>query len=541
MDELKQSVAQAQELWAKLSKLKQRLMIGSLAIALLGLILILASARSEYGVLFRVSDPEEAGEIAAALETAKIPYRLSGGGSTIEVPKEDINRSRILLAQQKLPHGGSIDFRIYDDPSPSWTRNTEKINFQRAMQGELERTISALHAVRAARVHLTLPERASFRSEQVPPSASVTLRLERGRTLSDANIQAISHLVAASVERLEASEVVLVDTDGRLLSRKGMENAAGPTLDYKGDLEKSLEEKVRRILEPIVGAGRLEVSVQTQIDFSQTHTQEEFFDPEQIATREESAEEDVNGQAPPKQDSVQGLAGAAANQPGAPGAQGGQNQGRGGRGRRRTRTTKSYEVNRTVVKTQGPKATLKNLTISVLVDGKYVKSEGEGEGDGAPVYTPRSPEDLQELQKLVENAVGYSPTRGDRITVANKQFVTPPLHLDPDLMQDPESKQWIPYAAGGGLLLMIGLIAFWRLRARSNVVTGELFQIGSSVSDAQAALERGLVAGQDMLGPGEPSPEELAEQFKNQILESAEGDPERAAEVIRAWINDRAA
>lgn len=537
MDELKKTIDQIKEMWSKLSAFNQRLIMGVLALGVTGILFLTLTSRTEYGVLFRVSDPEEAGEIAAALDAAKIPYRLSGSGSTIEVPRDDINRSRILLAQQKLPHGGSIDFRIYDDPSPSWTRNTEKINYQRAMQGELERTITALHAVRAARVHLTLPERASFRNEEVPPSASVTLRLERGRVLSESNIQAISHLVAASVERLEASEVVLIDTDGRLLSRKGMDNVAGPTLDYKGDLEKSLEEKVRRILEPIVGAGRLQVSVQTQIDFSQTHTQEEFFDPEQIATREESAEEVVDGQAPPKQDSVGGMAGAAANQPGAPGAQGGNGNIRAGKGHRRSRTTKSYEVNRTVVETQGPKATLKNLTISVLVDGKYVSKEGEDE----PVYTPRSPEDLQELQKLVENAVGYSPTRGDRITVANKQFVTKPMHLDPELMQDPKAQQWIPYAAGGALLLIIGVIVFLRMRARSKIVSGEVLQVGTSVSDAQAALERGLIPNQEMLGPGEPTPEELAEQFKSRILESAQDDPERAAEVIRAWINDNAA
>lgn len=534
MDEYKKIAAQIQEIWTQLS-VTRRWMIATALMATLAVgVFFVTRMGPEFGILFRVSDPEEAGEVAAALESAKIPYRLSGGGSTIEVPREDINRARILLAQQKLPHGGSIDFRIYDDPSPGWTRNTEKINFQRAMQGELERTISALSAVRAARVHLTLPERASFRNEQVPPSASVTLRLERGRKLSEANIQAISHLVAASVERLEASEVVIVDTQGRMLSRTG-DNVAGPTLDYKGDLEKSLESKVRRLLEPIVGMGRLQVSVQTQIDFSQTHTQEEFFDPEQIATREESAEEVVDGQAPPTQAVVGGAAGAISNQPNAAAGQGATRSTSTGKGHRRTRKTKSYEVNRTVVETQGPKATLKNLTISVLVDGKYVTKEGEDE----PVYTPRSPEDLQELQKLVENAVGYSPTRGDRITVANKQFLTRPRHLDPSLTDVQESNKWLPYAIGGGVLLVIGAGLFFRMRAKSKVISGEVFQVGTSVSDAQAALERGLVGNQELLGPGEPTPDELAQQFRGRILTAAEENPERAAEVIRAWIHDR--
>lgn len=538
MDDIKTSAFQIQELWGKLSAARKRMVIAAAVAALAGIAILVATTQASYGILFRVSDPQEAGEIAAALDSAKIPYRLSGGGTTIEVPREDIDRSRILLAQQKLPNGGSIDFRIYDDPSPSWTRNTEKINYQRAMQGELERTISDLHAVRAARVHLTLPERASFRNEEVAPSASVTLRLERGRTLSDTNIQAISHLVAASVERLEANEVVIVDTDGRLLSRKGVDNIAGPTLDYKLDLEKGLEEKVRRILEPIVGPGRLQVSVQSQIDFSQTHTQEEFYDPEQLATREESAEEVVDGEPPPKQDSASGLAGAAANQPGASGGQGATRRQNAGKGHRRTRKTKSYEVNRTVVETKGPKATLKNMTISVLVDGKYLPGE-----DGAdPVYTPRSPQDLQELQKLVENAVGYSPTRGDRITVANKQFLTRPMHLDPALMEDADAQNWIIYAAGGGVLLLaLGVFAFMKMRSKNEAITGEVFQVGTSVSDAQAALERGLGANQNMLGPGEPSPQELQEQFKNKIFEAAQDDPERAAEVVRAWINDRAA
>jgi flagellar M-ring protein FliF len=525
-EESQKVIAQVREQWTKLSA-TARLVVGGILLGggLVALALVFF-ARDNYGFLFRVNDAAETGDIVAALDAAKIPHRISGGGLLIEVPQDDVDRARILLAQQNLPKGGSIDFRIYDDPSPGWTRTTEAVNFQRALQGELERTIASIDTVSGARVHLTIPKKASFADQQVAPTASVTIRQRTGRELTEVNIRAIQHLVAAAVERLEAKDVVVVDSQGRLLSRGALSEIAGPTLDYKNDLERNLERNVTNLLERVMGLGGVQVSIEAEVDFSETKTQEEIYDPEQLALRRETTEEVVEGQGNAR---PQGLAGTVANQPG--GADPSTANARASN--RREVKAREYSLNRTVVDTKGPAATLKHLTISVLVDGKYTTPEDGGE----PVFTPRSADELRELQTLVENAVGFNAARGDRIAISSKEFVLRSAFVDTSIGPSQDTPKWLPYAVGGGALLLVGA-AFLLMRRRSKPVSVEVVRPGTKVAEAQRALAAAEL-GQLPEAEDASSPAMTIAALRSQVVEASEQSPERAAEVVKAWIRER--
>lgn len=522
-------LTQASEAWNKLS-LQSRVIFVAIVVAVAGsLAYVSLGDHKNYALLFRLSEPKEVGNVTAALEAAKIPNRLSGGGTIVEVPREDVDRARILLAQQDLPRGGTVDFHLYDEPSPGWTRETERVNYLRALQGELQRTITALDQVSAARIHLSIPKKASFADEEVSPTASVTIRVAHGRQLRVENVRAIQHLVAAAVERLDPGEVVVLDSSGRLLSRNGEDELTGQAISFKREFETAQEAKVTRLLERVIGAGGVQVSIETDFDFSRTETQEEFYDPEQLATRSETTEESYEGKSVAR---PEGLAGAVANQPGAAAA--GNNKGAAANAR--VVKSRKYEVNRTVVKTIGPRSELKQMTVSVLVDGSYTPSEDGGE----PVFTPRSAEELEELKALVENAVGYNASRGDRIAVSSKRFNRVPAFLEGMAPEVMEEKPWALYGTIGGALLLAGIVFMVMRSRKKSAADAELVNYPTTVADAQRAL-----AAREANIELPPADEHEADSamtmaaLRSQILESAESNPERAAEIVKAWIHDK--
>ena len=527
MEEIKKVTEQLKELWAKMSA-RSRMGVGvGLLITLLVLATVSLTSTSTFGILYKLDDAAEAAEVAAVLDGAKIKYKSSAGGTVIEVPMEDIDRARMLLASQRLPHGGSVGFSdIYDDPNPATTKETERVNFLRALQGELERTITSLDAIATARVHLTLPKRTVFKNEQAIPSASVIIDL-RGRRLSRSNVASIQHLVAAGVERLEAGSVVVITTQGERLRGVGEHEAEG--LDYKSQFQKELETKVISQLEQIVGPGGVTANIEADIDFSKIETLEETFDPEQIAIRSETTEEAVEGRGAGR---PQGLAGAMANEPG---AQGGTQAAGKGTSSRKT-SAKTYEVNRTVVETTAPGVQVRKLTVAVLLDGTYTTPEDGGD----PVYNARSPEELASFQKLVENTVGYNSARGDRVLVTSNQFMFRP-HLNADGMTSANEKPWwLSYALGAGAFVM-ALVAFLIFRKkRHTTMDAEIIQYPTRVDEAQRALEAvennqaraALASAQQLVAEPE------MEQLREEVFQATSHDPERAAEVVKAWMND---
>lgn len=524
-------LTQLKEIWAKLDAKTRTLLLAVLVIAAAATPIVIWSTMPNYRVLYQIADIKDSGDVVAALDAAKIPYRLVGGGTIIEVPDDMVARARILLAQQSLPRSGNVGYgEIFNDPKPGMTREGERINVLRAMQGEIERTIQSLETVSGARVHLNIPKRSPFLTEETQPSASVTVRTMPGKHLSRMNVAAIQHLVAASVDRLRPEGVTIVDTDGRMLSRRDSEE--GPALDYKSELEQQLTKKVSSLLANIVGNDGVSVSVDADVDFSRKRTKEEIFDPEQTAVRSEVLEdsgEDSRTAQPG------GVAGANSNQPGASSA----NVRRTGGNNYRVVKNKQYEVNRTVVETESPSGVIRRLTVSVLIDGLYTVSEDTGER----IYTPRPPDELTQIRELVQNAVGFNSKRGDRVEVVNHQFVDPrDRYLDVPEGSVGQDSLLLYGGIGVGTLAVIA--AFFMLRRRSGSrVEGSVMQLPMTADEAQRSLEKS--DNPQALG-AKSQPLELPsnlqiDELREHVVQATAADPERAAEVIRAWVQEKGA
>lgn len=525
---LRAVASQLAALWSKAPARSRVAILGGALVAVVVLGIAFSGAMVPKRVLFSGLDPKDAAAIVSVLEGAKIDHEVSGDGTVVRVAEGDVDRARMLLAEQNLPGSGNVGFEIFERQNLGLTDFAQKVNYRRALQGELERTIAALDPVAGARVHLTLPERAVFEDEAVAPSASVTVRLVKGRRLSDRQVGAIRHLVAAAVEGLEPSGVTVLDTRGALLSRGDEDGAQAAALDARRDLERHLEARLTRLLERTVGVGHAQVTVSADMDFSKTETTEETYDPEQLALRSEQVSQLTSGAAAggPK-----GLAGAPANQPGA--ATAGAAAAQGG-GSAQLVTNKKYELNRTVVHTVGPAARVKRITVAAMVDGTYTVPE-----DGSdPVFTPRSEEELAQLKAVLESAVGLDPARGDTIKIVSVPFRDVPAAGD-DVVAEAGLPAYLPYAAAAGAAVL-GLLAFVFLRRKKSATPGEVVSLPAPVATVEQMVRGKAPASVDG-NDGSPAPAlPSADELHRTVLERAEADPERTAEIIRMWMEDAA-
>ncbi len=514
---------QLQQLWGKLGA---RARTSLVAVAILGIVAAIGVGLYGGGpkrVLFSGLEPRDAAAVVTALDGAKIPYELANGGTTIEVPSAEVDRARLMLAEQDLPKTGNVGFELFAEQSFGLTEFAQKVNYRRALQGELERTIGALDPIATVRVHITQPDRAVFEDEKTPTTASVTVDLRAGRELADRQVGAIRHLVASAVEGLEPGDVTVVTTDGALLSRGGTDEANGAALDYESDLERDLENRVARLLERTVGVGGVEVTVAAEVDFSHTDTTEESYDPEQTALRSESLQEAHEGAGASR---PLGVAGAESNQPGAAPAATAADADASSKLVR----SRNFEVNRTVVHTVGPKAAVKRLSVAVLVDGHYTPVEG-----AAPQYSARTDEELAELQAVVENAMGYNAARGDRVKIASVPFRDRAADDASALPATDAIPVWMMAAAGGGVLLLLVVVMMMRRKKPARIVANEVLQLPQSVSAAQAAIVRAETGAPLPQGTNLALPE-APEGARERVLALAAGDPERTADIIRAWL-----
>jgi flagellar M-ring protein FliF len=523
MGGLGKALGQLKDLWGKLGA---RARTSLVAVAIVGIVAAIGVGLYGSGpkrVLFSGMEPRDAAAVVAALDGAKIPYTLANGGTTIEVPSADVDRARLMLAEQDLPKTGNVGFELFAEQSFGLTEFAQKVNYRRALQGELERTIGALDPIATVRVHITQPDRAVFEDEKTPTTASVTVDLRAGRELSDRQVGAIRHLVASAVEGLEPGDVTVVTTEGALLSRGGTDEANAAALDYESDLERDLENRVARLLERTVGIGGVEVTVAAEVDFSHTDTTEESYDPEQTALRSESLQEAHEGAGATR---PLGVAGSESNQPGAAPASTAADADASSKLVR----SRNFEVNRTVVHTVGPKALVKRLSVAVLVDGHYTPVEG-----ASPQYSPRTDEELAELQAVVENAMGYNAARGDRVKLASVPFRDRAADDASALPAADAIPVWMMAAAGGGVLLLALVVMMMRKKKPARIVANEVLQLPQTVSAAQAAIVRAE--------NGTPLPQntnlalpEAPEGARERVLALAAGDPERTADIIRAWL-----
>lgn len=533
---------------------RQVALIGMVAGGLVTVAAILFwTLRPTYAPLFGQIDGADASEVMQALTQLGVPYKVDNLTGRIEIPQQRIAETRLLLAGQGLPKSADIGFELLQQDSGFGTsRLIEGARYQRALEGELGRSVSALDPVASARVHIAKAERSVFVRERTPPSASVVVHLKGGRSLTEDQVAAIVHLVSSSVPELTPDRVTVVDQTGRLLTRDDKESQSGlslDNLDYTRRLEASYVDRVVALLTPIVGRDRVRVQVNADLDFSRVERTQESFDPDRTAIRsEQTNEEERIGNDP----ASGGIPGALTNQPPQGGTVGQQqNQTKTSAlvpSSRSQQTTRNYEVDRTIAHVQETPGGIRRLTTAVVVDYQDQTNDA-----GEPVRVPRPESELETIRALVREAVGFSEKRGDSIKVSSASFV-------PDDPQDAGVAFWtepwfleLVKIVGGFLTALLVLLLVVRpgLKQLAPQPPEPNEQIALEGGEEHPALTDESGRGDDdededvvalshqpsalgaLLGPGGPDQQQLD---LDAVREMVRDDPKRVAQVMKSWL-----
>jgi flagellar M-ring protein FliF len=384
-------------------------------------ILLTWSGGVELRLLYSNLEAEDANAIVLKLKEQKTPYRIGADGRSILVPAESLHEIRMQLASAGLPQGSGIGFEVFDNAKLGMSEFAQNVNYQRALQGELARTITRIAEVESCRVHLVLPERSLFISDEQPASASVTVKLKPGRRLSQDQVNGIVHLVSSSVARLTPEQIALVDSSGRLLSgSKGKTGYGGLSLDqieYQAQVEKNLESRVKSMLEQALGEGRAIVRLSCGFDFKRKEKTEEQYLPENRVVR---SEQNLSESSRNAENTPQGVPGVRANIPG-PDQPDNRNTGTGNSSFDKQDRTVNYEIGKVTSRTLEPVGEITRVSVAVLVDGTY-KSVPKKDAAPEREYVARSAEEMKKIEQLVQRAVNFDPDRGDKVEVVNIPF-----------------------------------------------------------------------------------------------------------------------
>ncbi|MBU2571839.1 MAG: flagellar M-ring protein FliF [Gammaproteobacteria bacterium] len=398
------------------------LMLGFAFSVAVAVAIVLWSQEPSYNLLFAGIAEKDAAEIIEALDKEGVKYKVESGSGAIMVPGGDVRELKLRLAAQGLPRSTSLGYELLDQEQGFGTsKNIEQMRFQRALEGEIARTIMTIQSVKAARVILAMPKQSVFVRQQKKPSASVMVNLYPGRTLDKGQIESIIHLVASSVPLMEAGQVTVVDQTGRLLNAKGTDSDISLTskqFEYKKNIEEHLMARIENILTPLVGANGLRTQISADVDFSVTERTQEMFNPDLPALRSEQTQENLSSMG-----AIQGVPGALTNQPPPAGIAPEVAAGEGAEtpaessGSSSKSATRNYELDKTITHTRLASGVLKRLSVAVVVDNRSVVRE-----DGSIASEPYPQEDIVRLSNLVRQAVGFDSSRGDQVTVSNVAF-----------------------------------------------------------------------------------------------------------------------
>jgi flagellar M-ring protein FliF len=477
---------------------------------------------------------ESVGKMTEQLEQAGVEYRMEQGGTTIVVPAADLARARVALAQQGMPAQGRPGLELFDQPSWGMTDFTQRSNYRRALEGELERTIGKMRGVETAQVHLALQDQASFRRAERPSQASVVLKLQSGQAPPQDVVQGIAHLVASSVAGLDAGKVTVLDDAGRLLTESdeggSLTGLTSHQLKVQREVEGYLERRAEELVSQIVGAGNARVQVAAAINFDKVDRTTESVDPEKQALATEQRSEIT------------------------PGAQGGAAS---------SNTATSYENTRSTETFSGAIGNVRRITVAVLVNNRALAAPAPADSAKAaaaaalPARTePRTAEELQRIETLVRSAVGVDSTRGDAVSVVNVPFDGPATAAEveaekPTLLETVQTVQK-PAITVVGLLLTfaVALLAIRALRPAPATAVAAALPAGGALPAPGAPAERAHEAPgvSFALGAGEPAPvmerahPKLAlaahNPVRDQAVATVEERPDAALRLMRTWLKE---
>lgn len=531
-------------------------MVGSAAsIAILAAAWMWSQA-PDYKILFTQIPDKDGGAIIAALNQQNVPYRIADGGGAIMVPAPLVHETRLKLASQGLPKGGTSGFELIDNQKFGATQFQEQVNYQRALEGELSKSIQSLGAVQSARVHLAIPRPSIFMREQQKPTASVLVSLYPGKSLERAQIAGITHLVSSSLPDLPVKNVSVVDQSGALLSQQA-DQAAGqldPTqLSYVQQVEQAHIKRVMEILTPLYGAENVRAQVTADIDFNQSESTSENFKPNQnkegATVRSQQLSESSNGAG-----GAAGVPGALSNTPpgaasapiagGAPtnpGAVAGGPASASAQSRRDS--VINYEIDKTIRHVKSSTGAIKRLSAAVVINNRKVQDVKAADGKAAEPKgadakaakaaaggLPLTAAELTQINALVKEAIGFSTERGDSLNVVNAAFTQPALEIlpEPPLWKQPDS---IAMAKDLGKQALIGLVVLYLLLG---VLRPMLKQVlAHRPPEPPAASPDGPQSAQNSGGtpvPALPNALDSARTFAKQ-------DPKIVANVVRNWVN----
>lgn len=442
------------------------LLLGVAAVIAAMSVVWLWSREPDYRVLFSNFSDRDGGAIVASLQQMNVPYRFAEGGGAILVPAAQVHNARLQLASQGLPKGGNVGFELMENQKLGVSQFLEQVNFQRALEGELARSIQTVAAVHSARVHLALPKSSVFVRNQQKPTASVLLNLHGGRTLDEPQVMAIAHLVASSVPDLPIKNVTVVDQNGNLLSQTGKKTPSGldaSQLKYVHELQQNIIRRIESIITPIVGPGNVRAEATADVDFSHVEQAAETYTPNQTPTTSAIRSQQSSESRVVQSNAVAGVPGALTNQPSpaatapidasalpasaTPSTQPPLNE--------QKDTTVNYEVDKTVRYVQQPMGGIKRLSVAVVVN--HVRGV---DAEGKPILRPLTEEETGKITDLVREAMGFNRERGDSLNVVNSPFagVEPELIPEEPIWKRPEALQMAMVA---GKYLLAGIVLLY--------------------------------------------------------------------------------
>ncbi|MDP2604821.1 MAG: flagellar basal-body MS-ring/collar protein FliF [Deltaproteobacteria bacterium] len=477
--------------------------------------------RMNYGPLFTNVAPQDGAAIVKELDAAKIPYTLSGGGTIIEVPRGLVYQTRLKLAGKGVPAGGGVGFEIFEKTSFGVSEFTQQVNYLRALQGELARTVNSIAAVQSSRIHLAIPSRTNFLGPEEKPSASVVVDLRPGYHLSGDQVHGIVNLVASSVPKLSADKVTVIDSSGRPLKEIVLASAGSEAEKFnalKIKYEQEMQRRVETLLEPVLGPGKAVVRANVLLNLQETQMTKEEFDPENRIVRSQRQVFDEGsakgGGAPGVQSNIPGGDAAKTAAPGGP---------------KRGSEIVTYEIGHTLSKIAEPRGQIQKLSVAVLVDGKYEKDK----------YIARSAEEIEVIKGVVKRAVGFDGERGDEIEIANVPFkVQPGVPLPPVAVPDLKDMLMSPLGIGvaAGVLLAIGALAFFLTRGRGKKTAAEtpaaiVEAVKAAAAVPETAEETPIVPKKIVL---------IDDPRKEQLGQIARDYHDATVRIIRGWLQEDA-
>ncbi len=540
--------------------IKQMATLGFVFVAVVGV--VVGSAywvnTPSYSLLFADMDAESASSVVAKLKIDKVPYQLDEGGRTIRVASERVDELRLQFASnQAMPASGRIGFEIFDRTAFGTTEFLEHVNYRRALEGELARTISTISEVASARVHIAMAKDSLFSGDAQPAKASVVLKLKSNRQPSTSTVAGIAGLLAASVESLRPEAVVIVDTYGRPLSKPAddAEDAnTGAPVEKQHRIERDLSARVMALLEPVVGQGHVRVNVSARLNASSEEQTEERWDPTTVVRSRQSSSDSGSGA-----NGSSGVSGARANapvsasatpKPATPPA-----PSPAPMTASRINEVTNFEVSKITRHTTAPRGQLARLSVAVILDDDHSTTKNES-GKGKATNKPRTPAEIQRIHGLVAAAVGFDSERGDKLTVENIAFEEPPVEEippPPTLLQkvapqvmDIVRMNMVEVLRIAGVLLLAVFAFFVVLKpmARRALKLPNAQLLGSPALAAAGARSLRTVA--DMEGEIEAELDAAAQASETRrlpvltkrISKVADAEPEHVARLVRSWLAD---